>query len=532
MIRLLRMIGGGGRREWVGLVVLSVLSAISTTAILGVVNAAAQKASKDGVSIPLAIAFAAALLLFVAGQRRLASLSGKRVERAVHRLRTDLGDRIRKAQWSSLDETGRVPLYAALTQDAQTISSAAPMLISSYQGAVMIFFAGLYLAWLSQIAFALAALFCLIAFVVHHRLVKDLMVDAERARAAQDDYAATLEDLIGGIKEVRQNAGRAADLFAHLADEAQGASRAEIRAHRRRAVESAAIQTIFYVLIGLMVFAVPLFTTGYHDVVVQATTAVLFLIGPITSLVQSLPMLGEAGLALRRMRRTYRQLAGSLGDIDERAQSLDAPIARLQLSRVRFAYAGSGFQVGPLSLSLKDGETVFITGGNGSGKTTLFNLICGLEPPQSGRIRVNGKVLKPEQTQAFRDRIATVFSDHHLFRTLYGMDIAEQARTTAVLDRLEMSPAVTVDDGALTTVDLSAGQRRRAALAAALGPEADILMLDEWAANQDPRFRALFYETILPELKQRYRMVILITHDDRWFHLADRVLHMEDGRLR
>ena len=77
----------------------------------------------------------------------------------------------------------------------------------------------------------------------------------------------------------------------------------------------------------------------------------------------------------------------------------------------------------------------------------------------------------------------------------------------------------------------SGGQRQRLAIARAVLRNAPILVLDEWAADQDPQFRRKFYREILPELKRRGLTIVAVTHDDHYFDAAERRLHMEEGRL-
>ncbi|WP_146743094.1 ATP-binding cassette domain-containing protein, partial [Lonsdalea populi] len=80
-------------------------------------------------------------------------------------------------------------------------------------------------------------------------------------------------------------------------------------------------------------------------------------------------------------------------------------------------------------------------------------------------------------------------------------------------------------------LSLSQGQRKRVALLLALAEQREILLLDEWAADQDPQFRRVFYQMLLPHLMAEGKTVIAISHDDRYFGLADRLLEMRAGQL-
>lgn len=161
----------------------------------------------------------------------------------------------------------------------------------------------------------------------------------------------------------------------------------------------------------------------------------------------------------------------------------------------------------------------------------MLRLLSGLMPLDDGSLLADGEPVGPERMQSFRDQIAAVFSDNHLSRRLYGIGSGGAERANRLLERLEMEKKTLVRDGAFTTIDLSLGQRKRLALVTALVEDKRVIVLDEWAAGQDPHFRRVFYEEILPELKQQGKMVICVAHDDRWFGVAGRVLHMNEGRF-
>jgi putative pyoverdin transport system ATP-binding/permease protein len=188
-----------------------------------------------------------------------------------------------------------------------------------------------------------------------------------------------------------------------------------------------------------------------------------------------------------------------------------------------------GFSIGPLDLTINRGETIFLVGGNGSGKTTTLKLLTGLYVPQSGVIKVDHDIVGRHNVQRYRELFSTVFTQFHLFDRLYGLEHVKDEQVNELLDELQLTGKTRFENGRFTTTELSTGQRKRLALAVCLLEGADILVFDEWAADQDPHFRKYFYEQVLRRLKAQGITIIAATHDDRYWHLADRVIRMEYG---
>jgi putative ATP-binding cassette transporter len=182
-------------------------------------------------------------------------------------------------------------------------------------------------------------------------------------------------------------------------------------------------------------------------------------------------------------------------------------------------------------VTFRANEITFVTGGNGSGKSTMLRLLTGLLPLSGGELLANGQVVDRAEMQSYRDGISAIFSDYHLSRRLYGIQDPSPAQLQALLEQYEISGKVTVKDGAFSTTALSTGQRKRLAMIVAELEDKPVIVLDEWAADQDPHFRRVFYEELLPDLRNRGKIIICVTHDDRWFKLADRIYHMNEGRI-
>ena len=259
------------------------------------------------------------------------------------------------------------------------------------------------------------------------------------------------------------------------------------------------------------------------------------MIGPISIIVQSMSVLGMAERSAVRMMQLSQDLEDIREPIAEDGMPLSDPFDHVSFENVVFNYPNRdprhGFELGPIDLSVKRGELLFITGGNGAGKSTLIKLLTGLYRPVSGKVSINNIQLGPQSMSAYRNLIATVFSDSHLFEELFGTADITTEDAQYWIERFELAHVTGIRDGRFITIALSAGQRKRLALITAILEDRPIIVLDEWAADQDPYFRKKFYREILPELKQRGTTIIAVTHDDHYFDIADRRLHLDTGKL-
>jgi putative ATP-binding cassette transporter len=271
----------------------------------------------------------------------------------------------------------------------------------------------------------------------------------------------------------------------------------------------------------------------------QALTAyvfvALFATAPLWALVAALPMLSRGQTALDRIETVGMRLGD--GPVVASPAIVSPHALRIEFEQVQFAYGdtsnGGGFALGPLDFTLEPGELVFVTGGNGSGKSTFVKVLTGLYPPASGNIRLSGTTIDAANNESYRELFSVVYSDFFLFDRLPGSISTElQNEAHEYLLTLKLDQKVRVVGNTLSTTALSQGQRRRLALLMAYLEDRSIYVLDEWAADQDPNFREVFYTRLLPELKRKGKTVVVVTHDDRYFHLGDRLVNLDYGKIQ
>ncbi|MDB5368357.1 MAG: cyclic peptide export transporter [Rhodospirillales bacterium] len=534
LLRLLdRGFVGVSRRR---MLMMLVVAGIANALILVVINSAAEHAAKSDTDRLDVLLFVAVMAIYVLAQRFVMTKTAAEVEQLIHQIRVRLIDRVRTCELRDLEEIGRARIYGGVRTDTQTMSQAATPLVLALQSAVLIFFATLYLISLSLTAFALAVAFMSLAVTVYLRKTARVSAVLQEAQLQENALHDELTGLLDGFKEVKMNSRRSVAVQEEVDVTSARAAALRTSAQTELARNFIFAQSTFYLLLGTMVFLVPMLSSGYSDVVVKTTTAVLFLIGPISGLVANVPVFNNANIAAANIIKLDEMLAGPV----ERAQLLSTPngnrraFREIVLRGVVFQHRDNHavpFAVGPIDLTLRAGEIVFLTGGNGSGKSTLLKLLTALYLPQLGSIQIDGELVTPVNAQSYRDMFATVFSDFHLFRKLHGVDFDSPDEVQPLIDEMELTEKTALVDRAFNTVDLSAGQRKRLALLVAMLERRPICILDEWAADQDPIFRRKFYYEILPILRARGATIIAVTHDDRYFHLADRQLRMEEGKL-
>ena len=264
---------------------------------------------------------------------------------------------------------------------------------------------------------------------------------------------------------------------------------------------------------------------------------VLYMISPLSTILNILPAFGRAMVALHKV----EELGLALETHTSESEEIAAPTKmscwkELKLKGVAHSYhqeqADSHFILGPLDMEFCPGELVFLVGGNGSGKTTLAKLLMGLYVPEAGQIFLDGQLITDETREMYRQLFAVVFSDFYLFEQLLGLVTPElDAQAQLYLAQLHLNHKVQVANGVLSTTALSQGQRKRLALLTAYLEDRPFYIFDEWAADQDPVFKEIFYTQLLPDLKRRGKGILVITHDDRYYHLADRILKLDYGQL-
>jgi putative pyoverdin transport system ATP-binding/permease protein len=519
---------------WPRFVILALLSGISSAAVLATINSAVANLHDRGGILRTLLIFGLAIIIYGISQKSLMLLAAALAERLVEGLRLEILERLQAAELLEVESLNPNEIYNVLGSEIQVISDGALNLILIGQAAVLVVVTMLYVAWLSFAAALIAVLFVAISASFHIARNREIREQMQQIFRLQTRLLDGYTDLLEGFKEVKLNAPRSIELTEHIQQVSHELAERQLRTRSLFASDLVASQITFFLLPGVMVFVVPLFSKASISTVAMTTTAILFLIGPIATAVGGLPVLQRVNSAAEAILSLERQLS-EIGRAPMVAGVTFSTFGRIALDSVIFRYPDVrdeiGFAIGPINLAIRRNQLVFITGGNGSGKSTLLKLITGLYLPTSGSIFLDDQVIGPQNVLAYRNLFAAIFSDYHLFHELYGVGEIDPAAAAGLLELLEIAHKAHIVGRAFDTLALSTGQRKRLAMVALLLENRPINVFDEWAAEQDPQLREKFYRVILPGLKEAGKTVFAVTHDERYFDIADVRVHLEEGRL-
>ncbi|WP_367429722.1 cyclic peptide export ABC transporter [Streptomyces celluloflavus] len=523
------------RRPFLLALAASVISGAAGASFIALVNTALGRAGH----VPAAVVWAfAGLCVATVVTRFLAqNLLFRLSQGFIYRLRRRLVDGILDTPLRSVEKLGTPRLYSALADDVVVIADALPGLPMVCFSATFAVVCVVYLAVVSP-AVALTSLLALgVAVGVYRMFSAYGMRHLGAAREEQDRLFEHFRAVTEGTKELKLDRGRREALAGAALD-------ATATTYRRRSVRGLSVfegaagsgQAIFFGLIGVLLFVFPAVFALPARTLTDSVMVLLFMVSSLQGVLTWLPVLGRATVALHKIEERLEYLEGA-----GREKRHDHPAAPADWQQVGFrgvahAYpgaAGEQFVLGPLDFTFRRGEVLFVVGGNGSGKTTLAKLLTGLYLPEKGAVWLDDREVTDDNRDAYRALFGAVFSDFFLFESLGGLPGADRtAKAEHYLRRLQLDHKVSIVDDRFSTTALSQGQRKRLALLTACLADRSCYVFDEWAADQDPVFKEFFYTELLAELKARNKTVVVISHDDRYFAVADRIVRLDYGQIR
>jgi putative ATP-binding cassette transporter len=512
-----------------------IISGISSIVLLYVANSILHATSVTGYEIQY---FVGVLLILTISGLASNIFMLRLGQNSMFKMRMLISRQILATPFQKLEEIGSSQIYTMLTGDIQSIANVAQAL-PAFAVSVATLIGGLaYLGWLSPAILLVTIIFVVIGVAIYQVLAKNAFRHLEKARIINDTLFNHFRAITFGAKELKLNRLRR-EAFIKNELESTGIAYQEYytRGLTRFAFASQWGQLLFFIVIGLLIFIRPTSAEFDNTILVGSVLTVIYLMSPLGVILNEIPLFAMASVAVKKIDSLQLNLATNSTTVASLPPvASEKQFTAIKLEGVTYSYTCESidkFKLGPVDLVLRPYEIVFLIGGNGSGKSTLLKMLTGLYMPETGSVRVNEKVLVTEDDrEEHRQLFSVVFADFHLFETLPHENIRNaEELLIKYLELLELNEKVSVIEGRFSTILLSQGQRKRLALLCAYLEDRPIYVFDEWAADQDPLFKEIFYSQILPDLKQRGKAILLATHDDRYFHLADRIVKLESGML-
>ena len=513
---------------------LAGLVGILNTLLIAVINtAAADVAKNESVTLEF-LGYALIFIAFLLCTRRANEQNIEKANDFIYRFKIRIMHDVFRSNLYKVDKLGRDYILEVLNRDTQLVSQSVNSVLGIFQSMLTVFFLMLYMATISMTACLILLSSTIVVLIVGVAELNQLVEALRNLSVREAQVNGLYASFLSGYKEVKMNSRRALGLTRDMIADAKDVNTEKTALLQRMTRFFMYLQMLMYLVVGLIIFVVPVFSTDFASNVLMVTTTALFLASSVSSAIVMVPNLSIANIAARNLRELSENLSFESSDRTTTGLTEFSDVKTLKLENITYVHSTDGggrpFTLGPISYEFQAGNVYFIRGNNGSGKTTLIRVLLGLYQSQSGRLLVNGEPIAEPSNSAYRDLFAVVFSDFYLFKKLYGLPAAEEAELNDLLDLFQMRSKVSIENGVFSDLNFSTGQRKRLALLVALLEKKKIIVLDEWAADQDPEFRQEFYERIIPKLRELGKTVIAITHDDQYYELADHVIYMENGQ--
>ncbi len=513
---------------------LSMLSGASNAALVALINAGASAVYSSNAATREFILFLLVLVIFGVTKVK-AEVAGKELfDAAMARQRVRLMEKLLFVRLDRLERMRNTDIIASSARNIGHVVQASDVIVYGLQSMFMLVFCAIYLLYLSPAAFVAVGAGLAVAAMYRHSSREQARTGQERIISTDSDLSHMMAETLRGFMEVKLNAERRTAIHRTYNDLVVVNSKLVNEATRDTVQARMVIQSIFYWVIAAVVFLIPRFSNVYSVEILEITAVVLFLIGYLAGFLDIIPMVGRTNAALKGLAK----LEAELDELAEEQQANTPPIEAFQSLELRgltYTYTdpdgSNGFSLGPIDLSLRAGQLLYIIGGNGSGKSTLIKSLTGLYASACDGVWLNGEQVRPDTVNRLRSVFSLVMSDFHLFERFYGYENADPKQITLWLDRMGLAHKVRFENGTFSTRKLSTGQRKRLALITMLVEDRPVFIFDEWAAEQDPHFRDVFYNELLPDLRNRGKAVISVTHDQNFLGNADMVVRLEYGRI-
>jgi putative pyoverdin transport system ATP-binding/permease protein len=539
MLDFLKLING---KKATLIVVLGLISGLISFLFLAFINSMMELVLDKGdtTNSRYIILFCSLMLGFVWSKLALSHMVIKFSQQIFWKLRADILHTILKADFYQFSKR-KDQIHAVLVHDIDVLTDFSLSIIQLLSSLTMTIGCFIYIGMQSMTLLLITLAVSVIGVGLYWIGVYFNEKKLNLSRELENSFMKSFLDILSGFKEIHMNPRIGEDIFNKKVRKVSH----ESFINNTKALSGflnlqITGEVLFYTLIGMILIYNSSFINETPASIVNFAFVLLYLLGSINTLTLTIPELVRARIAAGKISKLKIELNDERfkNQIENKKISI-SEFDVLKVSDLMFTYEHkngdlekeSTFHIGPFDFSLKKGEVVFIYGSNGSGKTTFINSILGILRSDSGLVDFNGVRLSVDNYADYRTLFSVVFNDFHLFEELYGFEHIPEKLIAEYLEMFELNNKVSFKDSSFSSTNLSTGQRKRLALIIAITRFNPILVLDEWAADQDPAFRKKFYTQIIPKLKAKGFSMIAITHDDAYYHMADKLYKMESGQL-
>lgn len=519
---------------------LSLIVGSVSSGLLGLLNNLINGVEKPG---PMALWSFVGLVVILPLTRFSSSVATNRLMVPVHSdLIRNFMRKFAGLSVSEVESQGVSTYYAVVNEDLRVMNNALHSAVFVIMQIAVVTCCLIYLGWLSLPVLGYTVLFLLFGIILHRLVLLRAMKFLAIGRECYGKEVGYFGSIAHGIKELKLHQERRGAFFEQLVTPAfDTMNRNVLKGHNIFTAAQCFASMLYFLLMGtilfgsLWVFQVP------NEVLSGYALTILFLLAPLEVVALHANTIFRARVSARKLVEVGLSLFSQAGSDELFKELQPLPEFRdIQFTGIKHHYGDPDeephphdFVLGPVDLKLNPGEVIMVAGGNGSGKTTLAKVICGLYLPSSGTIKFNDMLVTKENIERYRQLFSVVFVDCHLFEHLLGYDHIPdlEDRARKLLKDMDIDDKLKIEDGKLSTTKLSEGQKKRLALVLAFLEDRPCYIFDEWTANQDPGFRDFFYTKIVPDLKKRNKSILIITHDEKYFHAGDRIIKMDMGKV-
>lgn len=453
----------------------------------------------------------------------------------VYELRTSLLQQVSKIDYQQLEKIGGHRVLATITTDVSNVSQALAVLPVFVVNLATVLFCFSYLFIQSAALFSVLILSLLIGVGSSVFIMKVGGKYFVELREKEDNLFSVFKTLVDGSKELNINQYRRNYFYNQQAQPCiEEVQLTEIKAKAYWIFSESLLRSLIFLILGLIIYSAHVFYQTETAVLSGFILFTTYIIGPLNFLQSTFQFLSKGKVAYNKiisLNLENKEIVFNDNTTDKLTEW-----KQLTLKQISYVYQDSDsykFSMGPIDMEIFQGETIFICGGNGSGKSTFAKVLVGLYNISSGCIKLSDTEVTTSNLQWYRNHFSTIFSDFHLFDYVLDADgnPVNHEKVSKHLQKLQLDHKVEVVNGKISSTNLSQGERKRLAMLLVYMEDSSIYLFDEWAADQDPVFRKYFYHELLPELKTEGKTLIVITHDDKYFDLSDRLIKFDNGQM-